>query len=254
MAEKMIAKKKTGAPVAATTAKKPLSKVLQKKASKAKSAALKRAGKTQVRLTRSTLRAAKAAENTAAKKSTKGARSKLQANKGQAPHSARISPIKGPIAPEASRTAFVEKYSTDRNWLLIDAANQTVGRLASEVAMLLRGKHKPTYTPNNDAGDFVVVINADLVKFSANKEEGKNYYKHSTYIGGLKTTNPRQLRDKDQADRIITKAVKGMVPRNPLGRAQMTKLKVYSGAKHPHSAQNPVVWQLRNPSNNTSNE
>jgi large subunit ribosomal protein L13 len=128
--------------------------------------------------------------------------------------------------------------------LLVDASNQTVGRLASQIAVLLRGKHKATFTPNNDAGDFVIVINAEKAKFTANKEEQKRYYKHTGYISGIKETSPARLRGT-HPERILEKAVKGMITRSPLGRAQMTKLKIYKGAEHPHAAQNPVAWKLR---------
>jgi large subunit ribosomal protein L13 len=228
---------KTGAK--ATTAQKAPAKRLQKKAAKSKASALKQASKTKVRLSRETLRAEKKSESTKGRKPTRG----------QAPHSARISPVKGPVAPLASRTAFAPLENTERKWLVIDASGQTVGRLATEIAMILRGKHKATFTPNNDVGDFVVVINAEQVKFSAAaKEENKNYYKHSGYIGGMKITTPRQLREKNHAERILFHAVKGMVPRNPLGRRQMLKLKIYTGAQHPHTAQQPVMWKLRTPS------
>ncbi|MBS1984171.1 MAG: 50S ribosomal protein L13 [Bdellovibrionales bacterium] len=163
---------------------------------------------------------------------------------GHAPHSARITAQKGPIVPVASKTSFVPKYSEDRKWLLIDAAGQTVGRLASEIAMLLRGKHKPTFTPNNDAGDFVIVINAEKVVFTANKEDQKEYFKHSGWIGGMKVTTPARLRGT-HPDRILFHAVRGMVPRTPLGRDQMGKLNIYAGENHPHAGQKPAVWNLR---------
>lgn len=217
-----------------------------KKAEKKKVSALKRAGKTQVRATRTTLRAAKASEKAKAKKKSDGA--KLQATKGQAPQSARISPPKGDIQPVASRTQFGAREYTGRKWLIIDVAGQTVGRVASEIAMLLRGKHKTEFTPNNDVGDFVIVLNAEKIKFTANKEVGKTYHHHSGYIGGLKDYTPADLRAK-APDRIIFRAVRGMIARSPLGRVQMSKLKIYAGSKHPHTAQKPVMWALRNPSN-----
>jgi large subunit ribosomal protein L13 len=217
-----------------------------KKAEKQKIASLKKASKTQVRATRTTLRAAKAAEKAGVKKKSDGA--KLQATKGQAPQSARITPPKGPIQPVASRTQFGAKEYGSRKWLIIDVAGQTVGRVASEIANLLRGKHKPEFTPNNDVGDFVVVINAEQVKFTANKEEDKMYYHHSGYISGLKEYSPSDLRTR-APERIIYRAVRGMISRSPLGRVQMSKLKIYIGSKHPHAAQKPVVWALRNPTN-----
>jgi large subunit ribosomal protein L13 len=240
---KKTAPKATPNKAATATAKKPKSRLVLKKAEKAKVAALKIARKSQVRLSREALRSAKRGEKAAAQ--GKKDMGKVQATIAQAPQSSRISAQKGPIQPEASKTVFVPKYSKDRQWLVVDAAGQTVGRVASEVAMLLRGKHKPTFTPNNDAGDFVVVINADQVRFASDKGFKKRYYKHSGYIGGLKEVSPDQLKAKGQAHKIIFTAVKGMITRSPLGRAQMTKLKIYNNAQHPHAAQKPVVWKLR---------
>jgi len=220
----------------ASTKKAP-STVTQKKLDKAKSTARKQANKSQVRVSRSTRRAENVKKTSTDRKANRG--------KGEAPHSARITAVRGPVSPLASKTKFVPKYDENRDWLLIDAAGQTVGRLASEIAMLLRGKHKATFTPNNDTGDFVVVINADQVVFRNNKEETKKYYHHSGYISGLKEYTPAALKSKGQGHRILEVAVKGMVPRNPLGRNQMRKLKIYTGAEHPHKAQNPVIWKLR---------
>ena len=125
-----------------------------------------------------------------------------------------------------------------RNWFVVDAAGQTLGRISTEIAHRLRGKHKPEYTPHVDTGDFIVVINADKVTVTGNKEEGKLYHHHTGYPGGLKTTNFKKLQEKHPI-RIIEKSVKGMLPKNPLGRAMFRKLKVYAGAEHPHSAQQP---------------
>lgn len=249
----MVTKKETASAKTAkatqsalSVGRKEKSKRTIKKAEKKQKRDYKIAAKTQIRATRATLRAAKAAEKTGGKKKSDGA--KLTINAGQAPHSARITANKGPIQPLASRTAFGSKEYTNRKWLIVDVADQTVGRVASEIAMLLRGKHKAEFTPNNDVGDFVIVINADKVKFTANKEEGKTYYHHSGYISGLKEYSPADLRTK-APDRIIYRAVRGMISRSPLGRRYMTKLKIYAGTKHPHVAQKPTVWQLRNPAN-----
>lgn len=163
---------------------------------------------------------------------------------GYAPQSARITPAQGPMRAASNRTWFGPEHNSDRSWLLVDAAGQMVGRIASEIAMLLRGKHKASFTPNNDAGDFVVVINAEQVRFTAKKEEQKVYIHHTGYTSGIKRTTPARLRQKFP-ERILEEAVKGMVPRTPLGRKQMTKLKIYAGGKHPHAAQNPIVWNLR---------
>ncbi len=161
---------------------------------------------------------------------------------GHAPQSARITAPKGPFKKISGKTLFAPADNEDRAWLLIDGAGQTVGRLASEIANLLRGKHKPSFTPHADAGDFVVVINAEKVKFTSNKEEGKHYYNHSGWIGGMKITTPAKLRNT-HAELILESAVKGMISRTPLGRDFMKKLKIYRGSEHPHKAQNPVVWQ-----------
>lgn len=141
----------------------------------------------------------------------------------------------------------MKTYSTKMSevqhaWHVIDATDQPLGRLASEVAILLRGKHKPTYTPNLPVGDFVVVVNAERIKVSGNKAEAKKYYRHSQYPGGLKTTLYRHQMEKFPT-RAVEKAVKGMLPHNSLGRKLFTRLKVYAGAEHPHAAQvngNPV--------------
>jgi large subunit ribosomal protein L13 len=130
-----------------------------------------------------------------------------------------------------------------RSWYVIDANNQTLGRLATEVARRLRGKHKAEYTPHVDTGDYIVVVNADKVRVTGNKTTDKIYYRHSGYPGGIKSVNFQKLRDT-HPDRIIEKAVKGMMPRNPLGRAMLRKLKVYAGPEHPHSAQQPELLEI----------
>jgi len=230
---------KTATASKAETSGKPKSEKLAKSFEKSKLSARKAAGKTQVRMTRSKIRANKA--QTTKKKETSRWKEK---SLGHAPHSARISPVKGPMQAVSSRTTFGPKYNKNRQWVIIDAAGHTVGRLASEIASLLRGKHKPSFTPNNDAGDFVVVINCEKVRFTSTKDETKQYFNHSGWIGGLKVTTPARLR-RTYPTRILEKAVKGMVPRNPLGRDQMRKLKLYAGTEHPHTAQKPIVWSLR---------
>jgi large subunit ribosomal protein L13 len=232
--------------------RKELSRVLLKKLEKAQATAQKDAGKTQVRLSRRIRRLEKQAavepQKKGSKKSSKkkavSVSGKLELTQAQAPASARISAPRGPIQPVASRTTFVERGSASRKWLVVDAANQTVGRLSTEVAMLLRGKHKPSFTPNNDAGDFVVVINASKALFTSDKESKKTYYSYSGWIGGMKQFSPQDVRKKFP-ERIIFRAVRGMVPRSPLGRKQMSKLKIYAGSEHPHSAQQPVAWSLK---------
>ena len=133
--------------------------------------------------------------------------------------------------------------SLERQWYLVDAADQTLGRLASEVAQVLRGKNKPTFTPHLDTGDFVVVINADKVRVSGNKATQKIYRRHSGRPGGMKTETFELLQDR-MTERIIEKANKGMLPNNALGRQLFRKLKVYKGAEHPHAAQQPQPLAL----------
>lgn len=124
------------------------------------------------------------------------------------------------------------------DWYIVDASLYTLGRLASAIAPRLRGKHKPQYTPHVDTGDYIIVINAEKVRVTGRKEEDKVYHRHSGYPGGIKSQTLRELRES-HPERIIELAVKGMLPRNPLGRAVARKLKVYKGSEHPHSAQQP---------------
>lgn len=143
----------------------------------------------------------------------------------------------------------MKTYSTTnaeikREWHVIDASGRTLGRLASEIAQLLKGKHKPIYTRNLDTGDFVVVINARKVRVTGNKAKQKIYYRHSGYPGGLKERNLEQMMEKHPV-RVIEHAVKGMLPKNSLGRAIFTKLKVYEGPEHPHTAQTQGSGQAK---------
>ncbi len=126
----------------------------------------------------------------------------------------------------------------ERAWHLVDATDQTLGRLASDVAQILRGKHKPTYAPHVDGGDFVVIVNAEKVAVTGKKEEQKRYFNHSGYPGGIRELSFSQMREK-YPERIIHSAVRGMLPKNKLGRKMLTKLRVYAGPDHPHGAQNP---------------
>ena len=133
--------------------------------------------------------------------------------------------------------------SLDKGWLLVDASNKTLGRLSTNIARILMGKNKPEYTPHNDVGDYVVVINAEKIKVTGNKNEQKMYYRHTGYPGGIKSQNFNDLIDS-HPDRIITSAVKGMLPKNKLSNSVIKKLKVYKGESHPHSAQNPVKLEI----------
>ena len=135
-------------------------------------------------------------------------------------------------------TTSIRVNEITRNWYIVDADGQILGRLASEVAQIIRGKKKPFFTPHMDMGDFVVVINAEKVKVTGNKERDKSYFRHSGYPGGVTQINLRKVR-KNFPERIITNAVKGMLPHNRLGRKLLTHLKVYSGELHPHAAQQP---------------
>jgi large subunit ribosomal protein L13 len=136
-------------------------------------------------------------------------------------------------------TQFAKTGEVERKWVLIDADGMTLGRLATQAAMILRGKNKPQYTPNADTGDFVIVINAGKVVLTGNKADTKTYWRHSGYLGGLKTESFKEAMAK-HPERVIEHAVKGMLPKTTLGRKQGMKLKVYAGPEHPHAAQNPV--------------
>ena len=132
----------------------------------------------------------------------------------------------------------------ERKWYVVDAAGQTLGRLTSQVAAVLRGKNKPTYTPFIDTGDYVIVINADKIKVTGKKLDQKIYYSHSEYVGGMKSATLREKMAKKPED-VITLAVKGMLPKGPLGRQMINKLFVYAGPDHKHAAQKPEVLELR---------
>lgn len=141
------------------------------------------------------------------------------------------------------KTVSTRPQDVDRAWYVVDAEDKTLGRIATEIAHRLRGKHKPEYTPHVDTGDYIVVVNADKVRVTGNKFEGKKYYRHSGYPGGIKEMNFKDMQAR-HPERIIEKAVKGMLPRNPLGRAMFKKLKVYAGGEHPHTAQQPQPLEL----------
>ena len=137
-------------------------------------------------------------------------------------------------------TNFIKKNELNNNWLLIDAENAVVGRLAAYISVVLRGKNKSQYTPNMDNGDFVVVTNIEKIKFTGKKFNNKKYYKHTGYPGGLKTTTPFSLISK-KPEEILKLAVKRMLPRGPLAKKQLSKLKIYRGNLHPHEVQNPKL-------------
>ncbi len=141
------------------------------------------------------------------------------------------------------KTFSAKSETVKRDWYLVDAAGKTLGRLSSELATRLRGKHKPVYTPHVDTGDYLVVINADKIAVTGKKLTDKMYYRFTGYIGNLKSESLGQLLAR-KPERVIEIAVKGMLPKNPLGRAMFRKLKVYSGANHPHTAQQPQILDI----------
>ena len=141
------------------------------------------------------------------------------------------------------KTYSAKPNAVEQEWYVVDAEGKTLGRLAAELAHRLRGKHKPEYTPHVDTGDYIVVINAEKVAVTGNKAKNKIYYKHTGYVGNLKSISFEKLIDK-APERVIQTAVKGMLPRNPLGRQMFSKLKVYAGASHPHTAQQPKELQI----------
>ncbi len=144
---------------------------------------------------------------------------------------------------DATKSYQAKPAEVDRKWVIVDAAGKPLGRIATEVALMLRGKRKPTFTPHVDTGDFVVVVNAKKVVLTGHKLTDKKYYRHSAWVGSLKETTAGELLDK-HPDRVIKFAVKGMLPKNRLGRKLLTKLKVYAGADHPHGAQKPQPVEL----------
>jgi large subunit ribosomal protein L13 len=141
------------------------------------------------------------------------------------------------------KTASAKFEPDKRKWIVVDAENQVLGRLASQVATRIRGKHLPTFSPHVDVGEFVVVINADKVKLTGDKWNQKTYYRYSGYMGGLKSTTARKL-IQEKPDRMIRLAVWGMLPKNRLGRKLIRKLKIYTGTEHPHEAQQPETFKL----------
>ncbi len=141
------------------------------------------------------------------------------------------------------KTYLTPVKEIERKWYVVDAQEKVLGRLATEIATRLRGKHKPSYSTFMDNGDFIVVINAEKIKLTGKKWDDKKYYRHSGYMGGITEINAKDLLEKEPTD-LIVKAVKGMLPKNTLGRAQLKKLKVYAGGEHPHMAQNPETLEL----------
>ncbi len=141
------------------------------------------------------------------------------------------------------KTFSAKAHEVKRDWLLVDANDKVLGRLAAEIALRLRGKHKPEFTPHVDTGDFIVVVNAAGLRVTGNKGEDKKYYRHSGYPGGISETNFSKMQARFPG-RALEKAVKGMLPKGPLGYAMVKKLKVYAGASHPHTAQQPKLLEI----------
>jgi large subunit ribosomal protein L13 len=141
------------------------------------------------------------------------------------------------------KTYVATPESRERNWLVVDATGKTLGRLATQIADILRGKRKPEYTPHVDVGDFVIVVNAERISVTGNKRKEKRYYRHSGYPGGLRSRTLEEMLAR-RPEEVIRLAVKGMLPRNRLARAQLTKLKVYAGPDHPHAAQKPEPLEV----------
>lgn len=141
------------------------------------------------------------------------------------------------------KTYAVKAGEIERRWYVVDAQGKTLGRLATQVARILRGKHKPTFSPHMDVGDHVIIINADKIQVTGKKLDTKRYYRYSGYLGGLKSIVLREQLEK-HPDRVLTHAIRGMLPKNRLGRAMLKKLKIYAGSEHPHAAQQPEPLEL----------
>jgi large subunit ribosomal protein L13 len=141
------------------------------------------------------------------------------------------------------KTFIAKEYKVEKKWYLVNAENRIVGRLASQIAIRLRGKHKPIFTPHADTGDFIVVINAEKVALTGSKWDNKLYYRYSGYVGGLKKISAKHLLEKKPGE-VLRLAVRGMLPKNSLGRRQLKKLKIYSGPNHPHQAQEPQELEI----------
>ncbi len=142
------------------------------------------------------------------------------------------------------KTFMATPKDIDRKWYVIDAANMVLGRLATAAATRLRGKHKPSYTPHMDTGDYIIIVNADKVRLTGNKLDGKNYYRHTRFPGGLRSNTAREVLQGDYPERVIESAIRGMLPKNRMGRQMFRKLKVYRGPDHPHAGQGAETLQL----------
>jgi len=145
---------------------------------------------------------------------------------------------------DAMKTFVATPANRERNWLVVDAAGKNLGRLSAQLAEILRGKNKPEYTPHCDVGDFVIVVNAEKVAVTGKKRQEKRYYRHSGYPGGLRSRTLAEMLDR-RPEEVIRKAVRGMLPRTRLGRAQLLKLKIYAGPEHPHRAQQPTTLEVK---------
>lgn len=154
-----------------------------------------------------------------------------------------VNPKKFIVQGTYMKTIYLKESEAVRNWYVIDAANQPLGRVAAKAAFVLRGKHKATFTPNQEMGDFIVIINAEKVAVTGNKVEDKMYYKHTGYIGGMKSYNYQSMVEK-HPESPLQLAIKGMLPKGPLGRKMLKNVKIYAGSEHPHVAQNPQPLEV----------
>ncbi len=141
-------------------------------------------------------------------------------------------------------TQSTKPADVERGWFVVDATDLVLGRMATRIATILRGKHRPIFTPHVDTGEYVIVVNADKVKLTGRKREQKIYYRHTGYPGGVRSVSAGKLLESEHADRVVTKAIRGMLPRNTLGRQMFSKLKVYTGPNHPHAAQKPEELRI----------
>ena len=262
-AGKGTAKKATTKTAAKKSAGKASAKTATKTAPKSETKTAPKKSATETATTTTTTAAKESEVKATTKTTTKAAPKRAKSAKTSSRTSAKPKkfrgerPAAGPSRPtrqrlyrpgpldraQQSATANLKRGEGEGAWVIVDAEGLVLGRMASRIALRLKGKHLPTYTPHADAGDTVIVVNAEKVALTGMKERGKEYYRHTGYVGGIKRTTPFELRAR-HPERLVELAVSRMLARGPLGRRQMRRLKVYSGGAHPHEAQSPVVWDL----------
>ena len=262
-AGKGTAKKATTKTAAKKSAGKVSAKTATKTAPKSETKTAPKKSATETATTTTTTAAKESEVKATTKTTTKAAPKRAKSAKTSSRTSAKPKkfrgerPAAGPSRPtrqrlyrpgpldraQQSATANLKRGEGEGAWVIVDAEGLVLGRMASRIALRLKGKHLPTYTPHADAGDTVIVVNAEKVALTGMKERGKEYYRHTGYVGGIKRTTPFELRAR-HPERLVELAVSRMLARGPLGRRQMRRLKVYSGGEHPHEAQSPVVWDL----------